>query len=200
MTMHTAAASLGEAGMSRRNEIAAEMSETWGPAMLALSEQERAFVVGLYEPRANATQAARNAGYGEGRSARTLQVFAHRMARDDRISAAIAEVGRGALRGQTPKMVRHMIMLATGAKSEETQRKATSNLLDRAGLAAPTKVEIEHSVTRRPYSEVWQELIHLARLNGIPPEEITRGLAPPGVVIDHETGKTSDIEYSELPP
>lgn len=69
-----------------------------GPAMLALNERQRAFVVALYQVPQNRNtriNAARLAGYGTAMSNnKSLGVIAGRLIHDERIQAAIEEHGR----------------------------------------------------------------------------------------------------------
>lgn len=67
----------------------------FGPAMAALNERQRVFVVALVETGSDATAACRAAGYGTGESSDNyLRVQAHRLMHDDRVQAAVTEYAR----------------------------------------------------------------------------------------------------------
>lgn len=72
----------------------------FGPKMQACSERERKFVLHYLmicadEGKANATEAARRAGYADaGKDSASIRVRAHDLIHRDRVREAIAEVGR----------------------------------------------------------------------------------------------------------
>ena len=79
--------------------------ENWGelgPAMRVLNERQRLFVRALLMEKPGygaATDAFRKAGYGKTSKAATQSKEAHKMLRDDRIIAAIAEEAKKVIRG-----------------------------------------------------------------------------------------------------
>ena len=79
--------------------------ENWGelgPAMRVLNERQRLFVRALLLEKpgyGSATRAYRKAGYGKTSKAATQSKEAHKMLRDDRIIAAIAEEFKKVIRG-----------------------------------------------------------------------------------------------------
>ena len=120
-----------------------------GPAMLALPEQRRRFVIAYTQSvSGNATEAARLAGYSD--SSEGAKVAAHRLLHDERIVAAIQEwteravFGRGAYIG-----IQALIEIA--ADPEHRDRfKAADSLADRTGFARQTnhQVRVENADTR----------------------------------------------------
>ncbi len=84
---------------------ATEQPENWGelgPAMRALNERQRLFVRALLLEKpgyGSATRAYRKAGYGPTSKAATQSKEAHKMLRDDRIIAGIAEESKKVIRG-----------------------------------------------------------------------------------------------------
>ena len=84
---------------------ATEQPENWGelgPAMRVLNERQRLFVRALLLEKpgyGSATRAYRKAGYGKTSKAATQSKEAHKMLRDDRIIAALAEEAKKVIRG-----------------------------------------------------------------------------------------------------
>ena len=84
---------------------ATEQPENWGelgPAMRVLNERQRLFIRALLAEKPGygaATNAFRKAGYGKTSKAATQSKEAHKMLRDDRIIAALAEEAKKVIRG-----------------------------------------------------------------------------------------------------
>jgi hypothetical protein len=159
----------------------------WGPAMGALPEKRRAFVIALYSDDAPMKGkglliwAAARAGYGTPTSSnQSLSVIAARLVSDDRIRAAIVEFSRSVVRAISPDAVRAVRDLIKNPKARDHAR-ALAMVLDRTD-----PIETTHNVKiddRRPPSiEVTDKVIariaELARRAGAP------GLPPPAPVID----------------
>lgn len=151
--------------------------QSFGPAMLALDPRQRAFVIATFVQPGNATAAARAAGY-ERQSASAVRVQGHRLMNNPKIGAAILELGRTILQTATPQMVKSLMTLALTSSNEEIRRKASVNLLDRAGMTAVINVNHQHSHTLS-YDEKLLELERLARLVGLDPARALEGLPAP---------------------
>jgi phage terminase small subunit len=83
---------------------------TWGPAMQAITERQRAYVMALYEaPRSHGSGifAARRAGYSNSSNA-VLSSIAWSLNNDPKIQAAIAETSKQFLTTLGPTAVRAM--------------------------------------------------------------------------------------------
>jgi phage terminase small subunit len=118
-----------------------------GPAMLALSERRRAFVIKYLEMgvKANATEAARLAGYVDDP---TAKVSAHRLLHDERVIAAIQEEARKRLQAGTLVATAYVLEVITDEKADPKDRlKASLALMDRGGL--PGQSEHQVTVTRK---------------------------------------------------
>jgi hypothetical protein len=170
--------------MTATPDTAAQEAPEWGPAMSALSEKRRAFVVALYDedaPRKGEglfIYAAQVAGYGTPTSSKkSLGVIAGRIAHDDRVQAAIVEHSQRCLRAIPPEAIRALKDLIRDPKHKDHAR-GIAMVLDRADpLQTMHTVKLEDS--RPPSIEATERV--LARI-----EELARraGLLPAPQIID----------------
>jgi hypothetical protein len=174
-----------------------EDAPEWGPAMAALSEKRRAFVVALFDENAPNKGnglfvfAARLAGYGTPTSSKqSLGVIAGRIAHDDRVQAAIVEYSHRALRAIPPEAIRALKDLIRDPKHKDHAR-AIAMVIDRADpLQTVHTVRVED--VRPPSVEVTQAV--LDRIEALMQRA---GLAPPAKVID---GNYRDVTEQESSP
>jgi hypothetical protein len=163
---------------------AAEPAPEWGPAMAALPEKRRAFVVALYSedaPRKGdgliiwATQIA---GYGTPTSSKkSLSVIGNRIVHDDRVQAAIVEYSQRELRAIPPEAINALKNLIRDPKHRDHAR-AIAMVIDRSDpLQTMHTVKVEDS--RPPSIEATQKV--LDRIEALMQRV---GLAPPPKVID----------------
>jgi hypothetical protein len=165
----------------------AEREPEWGPAMAALSEKRRAFVVACYDedaPRKGdglLLYAAQVAGYGSPTSSKkSLGVIASRIAHDDRVQAALVEFSHRVMRAIPPEAIRALKDLIRDPKHKDHAR-GIAMVLDRADpLQTMHTVKVEDN--RPPSPEMTEKV--LKRI-----EELMQrvGLAPkPAQIIDGE--------------
>ena len=159
-----------------------EPTPEWGPAMAALSEKRRAFVLALYDedaPRKGEgliIWAAQIAGYGTPTSSKkSLSVIGNRIVHDDRVQVAIVEHSQRALRAIPPEAIHALKNLIRDPKHKDHAR-GIAMVLDRADpLQTMHTVKVEDN--RPPSTEATQAV--LDRI-----EELMKrvGLAPPKVI------------------
>ena len=148
---------------TRRKRTAANWGEL-GPAMRALpSDRWRAFVEHLVLQGSQA-DAARKAGFGSSRSrALTMAKIGYRLARDERIMAAVAEESRKVLRLGAPAAARALLNMVNNPEHKGHER-AVMALVDRVD---PTTTLQNISVTHRvidPDQEALEEYRALLEL------------------------------------
>jgi phage terminase small subunit len=106
----------------------------WGPAMAALDDRRRAFVLAMYEvPRGfgAATAAARMAGFGTPQSsALSMAVKASKLMHDHRVLAALAEEDKRRIKACAPRAVRALELLVEDPTHKGHER-AISEILGR---------------------------------------------------------------------
>jgi hypothetical protein len=166
------------------NKLDTDPSPEWGPAMSALSEKRRAFVVALFDDAAPRKGqglilwAAQLAGYGTPTSSKkSLGVIGTRIIHDDRVQAAIAEYSQRVLRAIPPEAIRALKNLIRDPKHKDHAR-GIAMVLDRADPVQTTHtIKVEDN--RPPSIEVTQ-----AVLDRIEALMHRAGLAPPAKVID----------------
>ncbi len=175
------------------NKPETELAPEWGPAMSALSEKRRAYVIALYDedaPRKGQglfIYAAQVAGYGTPTSSKkSLGVIGSRIAHDDRVQAAIVEYSHRCLRAIPPEAIRALKDLIRDPNHKDHAR-AIAMVLDRAD-----PVQTLHTVEVKDNSHDTEQISKrvLAKI-----EEIARryNLGPPPKIID---GECSAVEAS----
>ena len=122
---------------------------SFGPAMRACNERQRAFVYNLLEfGDDNFTRAARVAGYSDpGVDSTTIRVTASRLAHDPKIQAAMQEEAKRRLHGGTILAASTLVGLAKNG-DPKVQLKAIEMILNRSGMQAMSehKVTVEHTM------------------------------------------------------
>lgn len=149
-----------------------------GPAMAALNERQRKFVLALFEaPRTHGSLifAARAAGYGTPTSSRfSLSSMAHSLSNDPKIQAAIAETSQSYLGTLGPHAVRALKKLLSNPKHRDHGR-ALSIVMDRVAPTQSTavvKVEHEAGPGMRATAEVLARIAKIAAQIGIDAERL----------------------------
>lgn len=124
-------------------KIEAPDPELLGPAMSALTEKQRKWVV-AYAMCGDATVAAREAGYSD--EGNGCKVIGFNLARNPKVIDALSEWSRGALNGRGA-FVAVQALIEIAQDPEHTDRfKAADSLADRVGFARQTshQVTVEH--------------------------------------------------------
>jgi len=125
--------------------ISPEVEASYGPAMSALGEKQRAFVLAmLANPHGTQGDWAKAAGYST--KSDSHFVVASRMMQDPRIQAAAQEVAKAHLGGNGPALaVRNLINIAKNEKHPK-HYDASLAILNRVGMSEKTEhtVRVEH--------------------------------------------------------
>ena len=107
-----------------------------GPAMRALTERQRRFVLELSTgPIAygHLARAAKAAGYSD-RGKNVLDTVAGHLLRSDKIQAALREIGIKIVRAEAFQAIRHVAAIAMNSKHKD-QLKACVELMNRGGFS-----------------------------------------------------------------
>ena len=137
-----------------------------GPAMLELSEMQRAFVRSLVTQRPGygaLTRAARAAGYGKNSKSATLSKHAHDLSRNEKIIAAISEESKKVIRTAFPEAVSALLNMIRDVNHKDHAR-AVMALIDRCD---PPQTKHSIDVVHRtvdPDREALEELKALRKL------------------------------------
>jgi hypothetical protein len=136
----------------RRRKYSAEplatapATEDCGPAMAALTEKQRRFVMELrYGPAGYGSEvrAARAAGYGNSRSTdNSMKVTAHQTLHNPKVQNALHEIGGKVIRAEAFQSIKNTVTIANDLTHRDCL-KANIALMDRGGFA----VETHHTVT-----------------------------------------------------
>jgi hypothetical protein len=167
--------------MANANQIEAADPPVWGPAMSALNDRQRSFVIALFDPDAPAKHdgqnlfAAHRAGYGnsDGTSNdKSLGVIAARLRNDPRVQAAIGEYFRTAIHDLAPDAARELRFKILSRKGRD-QIKAISLIADRVDPPASVHtLKVERSnepATPEQIERVLDRIEELARRFGLLP-------------------------------
>jgi hypothetical protein len=119
----------------------------FGPAMQALTERQRAFVIAMFEQGAKGTYtgAARTAGYGG--TPNSLRVQAHALAHSDKVQAAMREEAERRIGGLLPIAHAGLVDIITNPGHED-HFKAIKHAQALSGLAPKQTVVVEHKTDR----------------------------------------------------
>ena len=146
-----------------------------GPAMQALNERQRIFVVALLDQgtKHNQSAAARKAGY-RGKP-ETIRVMGHQLAHYPKVQAAILEEAKKRLQLGTGAAAALLLETIGDKKVGRHDRlRAAESVLDRGGLHART----EHTVTvTKDRTEKLRDICRLAREFGLDPRQVVGDLA-----------------------
>jgi phage terminase small subunit len=118
-----------------KNRPAASVNEPeWGPAMRALNEKQRRFVLALYQVKPGygaQVRAARLAGYGTPSSSpESWAALASRLIHDEKIQAALREHDQKVLRAAAPRALRALHGMVEDPEHKDHAR-AVGMVLDR---------------------------------------------------------------------
>lgn len=102
-----------------------------------LTAKQDAFVDAYVANGGNGAAAAREAGYSE----KSARIEGHRLLRNPLIVKEVYERTVIALGASLPKALETVSKLSTEANSEYVRLEAAKDLMDRAGLKAPDRVE-----------------------------------------------------------
>jgi hypothetical protein len=163
--------------------------DDFGPAMTALSERQRLFVLAMIEvPGCSHAAAARRAGYSD--VAEGAKVTGHRLAHHSGVQAAIREEAGKRLNASSLTAAGVLLSLLTDEAIEPKDRiKAAGMLLDRSGFGAAQTINVNKTVTDRTGAGMLERIRALAAANGLDPVKLLGGNAPPVV----------EGEFSEVP-
>jgi hypothetical protein len=130
--------------------VVAPATEDCGPAMAALTEKQRRFVLELrHGPCGYGSEirACRAAGYGTPTSSdASLRVIAHQVLHHPKVQDALREVGHKIIRAEAFQSIKNTTAIANDLKHRDCL-KANLALLDRGGFAPETfhHVTVERS-------------------------------------------------------
>lgn len=163
----------------------------FGPAMMALNDRQRAFVISHNNSGGlNATQSAREAGYGNNRGSQ--MVTASRLLHDPRIQAAIREDMVTRLNGDLAEVWGHISEIGRNPQHKD-QLKALTTMAHHAGMVEITKAHVEHSHT----VTFEQRIERIKRLAASTGTDI-RTLGLPQQVIEAEFSDVTPTKEPEL--
>jgi phage terminase small subunit len=151
---------------------------SYGPAMSALNDRQRAFVAAFFEaPRKHgaASFAARAAGYGSPTSSvQSIASIASRLCSDEKIQRAIQEESRKYVTTLGPMAVRALKNLL-GTPKHKDHGRAVGILMDRiAPVESTHTVKVTHDASPglKATAEVLARIAQLAAQAGIDPSRL----------------------------
>jgi phage terminase small subunit len=149
--------------------------DDFGPAMRALTEKQRRFViVYLEQPLRTPTSAARAAGYSSAGS----KVDAYRQMRNERVLAAIREELDKRFRSDAV-IGRAVLMEIALDKAHPQRLKAATALLDRGGFHSMSEQRISVTHTDMTHEGMVERIKELAAELGLDAAKLIGGNAPP---------------------
>lgn len=158
-----------------------------GPAMSALTQLQRAFVLAMIaEPLATPTEWARAAGYDQNGSDR---VAGHHLSRSPKIEAAASELARAHLNTFGPVLGIGVMMMVARNPDHRDQLKAAAMLANRTGFHEVTEqvVSVTHKDRRGEAMET--RIRQLAQQLGVDADMLLGANAPKPKMIDVSPAK-----------
>jgi phage terminase small subunit len=164
--------------------------EEFGPAMAALTEKQRGFVMAMIEfPGISFADAARRAGYSD--TADGAKVRGHYAAHNPAVQAAVREEAGKRLNASSLMAANLLMQMLTDDAVEPKDRiKAAGMLLDRSGFGAAQTIHVNKTTTDRTGAGMMERIRALAAANGLDPVKLLGGNAAPVV----------DAEFAEVEP
>ena len=133
-------------------------NESWGPAMAALNPKQRAFCLAyVLQTNAEATAAARLAGYEDNGSGQSIRVQGFRLTHNAKVLAAIREVVTARGSKNLPVYVNALERVAANDQHKD-QVRAIDMLLTRGGLPEITERNVNVNVTLTEAEKVSEQL------------------------------------------
>lgn len=162
-----------------------------GPAMRALDDRHRAFVMELLnQEKLDQGKAAEAAGFCPIETStsknrvnllrKTGSVLAHKPA----VQAALLEAGGKELVSLALPAVRAMKALLSDPAAKG-HRNAAESVLDRVGLGATQNISVKHEHTDRTGAALMDRIRELAAKHGLDPARLLAGETPQPRVIEH---------------
>lgn len=168
-------------------------NDEFGPAMAALTEKRRGFVMAMIEfPGISNAEAARRAGYSD--KSEGAKVVGFYLAHSPAIQEAIREEAGKRLNAASLTAAGVLLALLTDDGVEPKDRiKAAGMLLDRSGFGAAQTINVNKTVTDRTSTGMLDRIRALAAANGLDPVKLLGGnVAAP--VVEGEFSEVPDAE------
>ncbi len=162
-----------------------DQPESYGPAMMALNERQRKFVVAyVLFTDCNATEAARAAGYSDkGRHDKPgIRREGHRLVHNPAVGLAIRELALSHAASESPKYLRKLAQIAL-KDDHKDQVPALKSILNRIGLQEAIDRNINVNVTITTEQKV-AEIRQMAEELGLDPQVLL--------------GNVSDAEFTDV--
>ena len=138
----------------------------YGPAMSALSERQRAFVLAMLDvPGCSHAKAARLAGYSD--VAGGARVRGHHAAHNPAVQAAMREEAGKRLNSMSVMAANVMMDIMLTSKDDKTKMKAAAAVLDRTGFAAAQNINVHKTSTDNSGKAIMERIAALAEKLGV---------------------------------
>lgn len=155
----------------------------YGPAMAALNERQRKFVLAMLEiPGCSHARAAREAGYSDVKEA--AKVRGHYCAHNPAVQAALREEAGKRLNGLSVIAANVMMDVMLDPKTGPKEKlKAAAAVLDRTGFAAAQNINVNKTVTDNSGKAIMERIAALSQRLGVDSQKL---LAPAAPAVDAE--------------
>lgn len=141
-------------------------ADDFGPAMQALNERQREFVIGFTLYGLNQAQAYKAAGYSTS-SKDVIDTGASRLMHTESVQAAILEVGQSLMRSKGPKAIMVLDRIMDDPEAGDKDKiKAATELLSRSGFVATTRQDVNVRHTHRTREELESYIASMASKYG----------------------------------
>lgn len=144
----------------------------YGPAMSAITEKQRAFVLAMLNvPGCSHAQAARIAGYSD--IAEGAKVRGHECAHNPNVQAALREEAGKRLNSLSVVAANVMMdVMLDPETSAKDKMKAAAAVLDRTGFAAAQNINVNKTITDQSGQAIMSRIRALAEKHGLDPARL----------------------------
>lgn len=144
----------------------------YGPAMQALTDKQRLFVLAMLDiPACSHARAAREAGYSDVKLG--AKVRGHYAAHNPAVQAAMREEAGKRLNGLSVVAANVMMdLLLDEDVDEKTKLKAAAAVLDRTGFAAAQNINVNKTITDNSGKAIMERIRTLAAKHGLDPQRL----------------------------
>ena len=167
-----------------------------GPAMSRLNERQQAFVMNMVTIGGSHTRCAIAAGYAG--PPEVVKTTAYRLAHDDKVQAAIKEVGQKMLNAGSLVAVKYLLDVLESQAEDKDKLKAAEMVLNRTGLHATTEHKVAVTHVDETSEQTVKRIEAMAQRMGLDPAKLLGNIVTDAEFEEVEPEDTLDDIYGEV--
>ena len=182
-------------GVSGTPTIADPDESTLGPAMLALTDAQRRFVMAMVFIGGTQKRCYLAAGYADtAHNPNAAQVSAYQLTQHPKIQAAMLEVGINMLGAARIPAAKFLIDTINNDAVEMKDRlKATEMVMNRTGMHAATEHKVAVTHIDKTSDEMVKQITMMAKNLGVDPQKLLGGAVVDAEYVEVDNNSIEDI-------